>query len=195
MNLFTRKPEKALVYKSGIPYDVHHRKFFDALTTTKFYCDIQVKKGGGSTVSMLRSINPVRNGENIFKFSNPYPYVIWTRDMIFDNEDLVEGLFLEQEAQKSDVEWLESSDIKGKVLIAEFDESVTDGASEAVSDGFIDGFDLPPIDTWFYIAKNAKGLRRMYAWIPDKFVHLVDDAIAVNCVDCLSWLDESSIKG
>jgi hypothetical protein len=47
-----------------------------------------------------------------------------------------------------------------------------------------DDFDLPPIDTWFYLLNTAE-TRMLFAWIPDKYCELADYAIAVNCVDCI----------
>jgi|GEM_PF-6674602 len=61
-----------------------------------------------------------------------------------------------------------------------------DGASESVSDGFIDINDCPPIDTWFYMFDDGHG-RFLYAWIPEKFIGLVNEAIAIACMDSLYW--------
>lgn len=77
---------------------------------------------------------------------------------------------------------------EGRILIAQIDDTVIDGASEASSDGLIDIYDCPPIDTWFYLTENAGG-RILFAWIPKQFINNANDAIEVNCVDCLKWLE------
>src|ERR1700748_2188474 len=52
---------------------------------------------------------------------------------------------------------------KGRILIAEIDLTVVDGASEAESNGIIDWLDCPPIDTWFYMTENGNS-RVLFAW-------------------------------
>lgn len=78
--------------------------------------------------------------------------------------------------------------VAGRILMIEIDITVVDGASESNSDGFIDIYDAPPIDTWFYIEDTYNG-KVLYAWIPNRFVELVEDGIAVNVVDMLCWQD------
>jgi hypothetical protein len=66
---------------------------------------------------------------------------------------------------------------------------VLDGASEWESEGFFDLYDLPPIDTWVYIAPNREGRKDLYAWVPDKFTQLAQNAIDVNCMDMIRWFE------
>ncbi|WP_430899745.1 MULTISPECIES: hypothetical protein [unclassified Paraflavitalea] len=76
---------------------------------------------------------------------------------------------------------------QGEILVAEIDNTICDGASMVESEGFIDVYDCPPIDTWFYLSHNASGGQLLYAWVPKPFVYYVHGAIKVNCVDCLYW--------
>lgn len=81
------------------------------------------------------------------------------------------------------------------------DESVTDGASEAESEGFFDIQDLPPWDTWLaYIVEDKKDasaygnqITRSYllSWVPPKMEALVTRGIEVNPVNCHEWHDEA----
>ncbi|MFD2145643.1 hypothetical protein [Mucilaginibacter antarcticus] len=144
----------------------------------------------------MRTTNPVYYREDIFKFAySSFEETIWTLDPNNrDNEFLISSLFTAQLRRKENavLSFDGVENIKGKILIADFDESVTDGASEVCSEGFIDVYDLPPIDTWFYLAKRPNGYRCIYAWVPEQFVELVERAIAVNCIDCLSWYVEET---
>ena len=84
----------------------------------------------------------------------------------------------------------ESIEYCGDILIAQIDCTVCDGASEHESLGLVDLYDMPPIDTWFYLTKSNEG-RLLYCWIPDPVKRYADEAVAVNCVDCISWFDQS----
>lgn len=170
-------------------------KFYDDLNITKLYCETQLKNTQKTTASILRSINLIYNKKELFEFKyTSYPITEWTVDPLDEQANIaISDLFTEQMSVKyKTISGLENADnIKGRILIADFDETVVDGASEAESEGFIDGYDLPPIDTWFYLSRRPNGWRYMYAWAPDKFIDLVENAILVNCVDCLRWYDET----
>ncbi|WP_310395294.1 hypothetical protein [Hymenobacter sp.] len=78
---------------------------------------------------------------------------------------------------------------EGEILAVEIDNTVVDGASEAASEGLVDGYDMPPIDTWFYHAEGDNGMI-LFAWIPKEFKWFADEAIAVNVVDMLRWFKD-----
>lgn len=79
----------------------------------------------------------------------------------------------------------------GRLLICTGDsESVTDGASELVSQGFFDVWDLPPWDTWIaYISEPgaSRSFRYLLSWVPASAFDLVDEGIHFNPVDCIHW--------
>ena len=111
----------------------------------------------------------------------------WNLDIV-GNNFLLEHLFKGQLEHKSEcIKTLDTnSDYNGRILIAELDLTHVDGASEAQSRGVIDGIDYPPIDTWFYKTKNENG-NVLFAWIPVKYVELVEEGIAVNVIECFYW--------
>jgi|GEM_PF-1433393 len=183
--------------RSDFPYELQCKIFLESLSVTKAYCDLQSKNNTGPAALALRSINPIINDKKLFEFEyvedlfkRKKTLLQWTTHPLHEN--LVPELLDQQLIFKSGIflslDGVEK--IKGKILIADFDETVVDGASEACSEGFIDVYDLPPMDTWFYLNRNVSGWRRIYAWIPAQFEPLVNEAIAVNCMDCLHWLKE-----
>jgi hypothetical protein len=79
-----------------------------------------------------------------------------------------------------------SSDLAaGRLLAYEPDENVTDGASRHQSKGYFDGDDAPPWDTWVCYVD-----RSLISWVPPALLNLVQEGVAVNCVDCIHWIDE-----
>ena len=104
-----------------------------------------------------------------------------------ENDNLIHKLFKIQLAdKKGNGGNLQQSVSVGRILECELDDTAADGASEEESQGFMDAYDLPPIDTWFYLADNSKGLV-LYAWIPDQFVSLVNKSVEANPMDMLHW--------
>ena len=150
--------------------------------------------------SIFRSINPIRDGKKLFEFKiSDYGYepesrygfsTEWTQDPTGDEGELYTELFNLQILQKREKikRLFPGKKFNGKILIAEIDCTVTDGASEVTSEGLVDIYDCPPIDTWFYISNNSTG-RLLFAWVPKQFVYNANKAIEVNCVDCLHWYD------
>jgi hypothetical protein len=167
---------------------------------TQIYCDKQLLNCDKNAASIFRSINPILNAVNIFEFKiSDYGFAPeirysfsteWTQDPLRNDSHLYNELYNLQLLKKR--EHLEkvvyNKEYKGRILVAQIDCTVTDGASEVSSMGLIDVYDCPPIDTWFYLSDNIND-RLLFAWIPNEFVHQANQAIEVNCVDCLSWFN------
>ncbi len=71
---------------------------------------------------------------------------------------------------------------KGKLLLYEPLETVTDGASESSSRGFFDIEDAPPWDTWFLYSGGT-----IFSWVPESSVENAQAGIDANIVDCIHW--------
>ena len=164
---------------------------------TQAYCELQLKNTDSNFASILRSFNPVYNGRELFSFNlGNYYKVQWFIDPLY-NKDLYDELFEMQLKNKRDIimqtKFLTRSE--GRMLVADIDWPIRDGISEEASTGFIDYNDCPPIDTWFYMANNYhlnnnSTTRILFAWIPQQFVHIVEEGIAVNLLDVFYWLDD-----
>lgn len=171
-----------------------NREIFDRnLLLTQIYCEKQLVNSEKSIAEILRSFNPEYNGVKIFSYAPSFLFkqitgVVWHEDPSRDNLQLYNNLFEQQLSFKKEVvKAFDQMDVKGKILRIELDNIFWDGCSEDLSDGFIDQFDCPPIDTWVYLIDNPEN-RVLYAWVPQRFVELVDVAIKVNALDCLSWM-------
>ena len=75
---------------------------------------------------------------------------------------------------------------KGKLLLYEALETVTDGAAASSSRGFFDINDAPPWDTWFLYSDGT-----IFSWVPESLVQRAQAGIDANPVDCIHWFDWS----
>ena len=79
---------------------------------------------------------------------------------------------------------------KGRLLLYEPMETVTDGASAASSCGFFDLEDAPPWDTWFLYSEGT-----IFSWVPDSMIHYAQAGIDANPVDCIHCAPWSRLSG
>ncbi|WP_316834528.1 hypothetical protein [Pedobacter nutrimenti] len=184
--------------------DIDEDIFNANLELTKAYCRLQIEGEVKDNAKVFRSYNPILDGKPLFSFKTEYfnfdiepnlnhcTLTTWAIDPL-DTENTVENLFVEQLAFKK--ESLSNNEFKeqsaGKIIVSEIDYTFVDGASEIQSLGLIDLYDMPPIDTWFYLIKTEE-TRLVFAWIPDEFVHYANEAVLVNCVDCIQWFEDYS---
>lgn len=88
----------------------------------------------------------------------------------------------------------------GKLLCYDPETNLFDGAAEVASKYFLDVDNVPPWDTWIcYIPEKAQLVSiheplpwdtwnsYLIAWIPPKFVKLVDSGVSVNAEKCIAW--------
>lgn len=159
--------------------------FAENLLLTQIYCEEQLKNTDKSDAEILRSINPMRDGERVFSFKTAdFSYFKWTLAPL--EFGVYEDLFEEQLQTKKSISPLDNRTFKGEILVVELDNTLKDGASESCTKGFIDLNDCPPIDTWFYLTEGNVG-RILYAWIPQQFVSVVQDGIDVNVTGLFRW--------
>ena len=180
---------------------IHKQCFTDNLKLTQAYCDMQMQKDIHDIATVFRSYNPVYGDKQLFTFESeefcnnnelkPFHYTEtkWLVDPT-DKESIVNRLYEDQINHKD--QFLGSLEIgnlyPGKILIAKIDCTVIDGASVVQSLGLIDGYDIPPVDTWFYMTQTEES-RVLFAWIPMEYVNYANDGVEVNCVDCINWAD------
>ena len=185
--------------------EIDQAVFDKNLLLTQAYCALQLKNTYKNYASILRSFNPVYNGKELFSFElgcfgetkdGAYKFLTeWHLDPLKrENDYLYDDLFEKQlNHKKETIDPAGLLEFNGQVLIAEIDSVITDGVSEFESEGFIDYNDCPPIDTWFYIAKN-EGRRVLFAWIPEPCVNLADKGIEVNVINTFNWYNEGRVE-
>jgi hypothetical protein len=172
---------------------IDYKVFNENLLLTQAYCEEKLKNTSQNNASILRSINPVYNGQPIFSEKRSYLETISGTISIQRLSDYpYDELYQYQLEFKNAVckPINSTNNYKGKILVATIDEVITDGFSESETNGFIDINDCPPIDTWFYLGRNKNG-RVIFAWIPEKFVPVVDNGREVNMLDCFYWYSEA----
>jgi hypothetical protein len=136
--------------------ELDNTSFYQNLQLTQLFCKHQLLNCDKNAASIFRSINPVRNGKKLFEFKitdsgwgseTRYSFSTeWAQDPLRNGNKLFHELYELQLLQKrAKIESLiASQDFQGRILVAEIDNTVTDGASEVYSDGLIDVYDCPP---------------------------------------------------
>lgn len=184
---------------------IDQTKFLYNLKLTQAYCEQQLHHRGKPDWAILRSIiNPVcKDGKwfvhmpdhNMAAFDEKHiPLEEWARKSDPYYHDAFVELFNQQLDFKTSVSnKLESDGVyQGKILVVEHGENIPDGAVEPETDSFFDEWDLPPIDTWFYNDYSPSRGGILFAWIPEKFIGLVDIAIEIQFLDILHWFEKPS---
>ena len=72
----------------------------------------------------------------------------------------------------------------GRLLVYAPDENLADGAAQHTSQGFFDGDNVPPWDTWVTFSHGI-----LVSWVPPKFVGIAQSGIDVNPEYCIWWMD------
>jgi hypothetical protein len=175
--------------------------FNENLSKTQAYCHWRMSDKTLDNARVFRSFNPDFKGRKLFEFQHA-EYGIdpvscfdntimseWTASPFDD--DTIEQLYARQMKGKSGFAKTLSTgqSAKGDIIISKIDLTQQDGASAFQSQGFFDTYDLPPIDTWFYMTEY-KTSRLIFAWVPQQYKPRVNQAILVNCTDCLGWFSQ-----
>ncbi len=190
-------------FDTAFMLNIDKNKFFLNLKLTQGYCRLQLDKNCSDKAKVFRSYNPALNDKPLFSFEVKHfnfdiepnlktcTLTHWQVDPTEqENEHLIDRLFEWQIDFKKNQKFVSTNeDFKGDILISKIDCTVIDGASEVQSLGLVDIYDMPPIDTWFYLTKT-KGTRLLFAWIPNELKNYANEAVLVNCVDCINWFHE-----
>ncbi len=175
--------------------------FNENLNKTQAFCHWRMSDKTLDNATVFRSFNPIFKDRKLFEFQhtqfslapvsgfNNLNLAKWTTNPLA--ESIIEQLYTDQLANKNKyVETLLTGPFfKGDILISKIDQTLLDGASEFQSQGFFDTYDLPPIDTWFYMTE-CQTSRLIFAWVPQQYKSKVNQAILVNCMDCLGWFSQ-----
>ena len=85
---------------------------------------------------------------------------------------------------------------RGRLLIYNPDENLTDGAAPLASARFFDDDNVPPWDTWLvYVIDDAlKHKAYLIAWVPPECLEVAADGIDVNPEQCIRWAEDVDTK-
>jgi len=72
----------------------------------------------------------------------------------------------------------------GKLLLFTPQDSLSDGAAKAASDGFFDVDNVPAWDTWLYFDGHS-----LLSWVPPQLTSKVQWGIDVNPESCIRWAE------
>jgi len=193
-----QQPEAAEGDKT-VPQHPDREQFRAALCATQAYCQhILELDSSPDPATCLRNVNPVLDGHRLFSFrrsdatdagpGRPQSETVWYHEPTAGN---IHWMLKQRLDTIGAVPEGISAPMPGRVLLAEIDVTLHDGASEWESQGFIDIEDLPPIDTWFHVLHFEKRIF-LCAWIPQAFVDLAEAGIRVNILESFVWLAQFS---
>ncbi len=183
--------------------NIDQTQFFANLRLTQVYCQQLGQKGKVEWTGLRNIINPLyKDGEWFVHMpgplhEGPIPWNEWTKQSDPYYHDAFTELFRKQMELKQALSDKLSHDsiCLGKILVIEYGLNIPDGAVEVDTEGFFDEWDLPPIDTWFYNDDSVEQGGILFAWIPEKFVALVNKAISIQFLNTLSWFEKPRAWG
>lgn len=180
--------------------NIDKNQFLLNLRLTQAYCERQLQLGNESDIAVLRSLNPVYGEGRLFNYkpnkfatlSGEIPELVveWATTADPYNSEFLGELLENQLAQKAVAGGL-SYDVafEGKILAVEYDDDIPDGVAAVESAGFVDEWDFPPIDTWFYRVYGPHSWV-LFAWVPGQFVERADAAVEVHFLDIIHWFED-----
>lgn len=187
----------------NIDYDIYKKN----LLLTQQYCDIQERnivanEAMTDVASVFRSFMPELDGVEVMEFGvaefqtggtiekELVKSVRWTIDP-GSKDEYFYGFFRDQMAYKEEsLQGLTpEAKYEGHVVVVYVDYSLKDGVAEKESYYLFDHYDLPPIDTWFYITEIAE-TRMLFAWVPHAYCGWADSLIEADRIESLAWFDK-----
>ena len=161
------------------------------LKLTKNYINFKTGNNVLNPNDDLRTIPPMFNDSLIYDPKST------TKDWLieyFDDETILIDIFnyqIETKKEHQTNHLSKTLNSIGKILCFEYFETLICGGSQQCSEGFIDNYNFPPIDSWFWIGE-IREMKVLLAWIPDKYVSLCQEGIDCNPEGCIDWLEEIS---
>jgi hypothetical protein len=158
---------------------------------------LQLENSDNNPATALRTFNPMYKGAEIFSyergksFDGDFITVEWSINPLGRDSHLYDELFQMQLFNKNNsiLPININKHFEGGILIADIDSVISDGISEYETSGFIDYYDCPPIDTWFYMS-TYNNRRILFSWIPKSFVSLVQNGCDVNMIATFLWYED-----
>ena len=187
--------------------DIDPGLFKKNLLLTQLYCDIQERnivadEALTDVSSVLRSFIPEIEGKEVIEFGveefrtgntiniELVKSMHWTIDPVTE-EKYIDNFHRDQMAYKEEGLKGVSPDKKryaGHIVVSKVDLTLANGKSAIESYYLYDHYDLPPIDTWFYLV-NTPATRLLFAWMPDTYCGWAQNLIEVDRIECIGWFE------
>src|SRR5689334_20081821 len=142
-------------YNGGILPDQFHYNLSRTIAWTEKIVDSIRDPSSINYSKVLRTINPLYEGRPFYNFDGEYICPLK------NNFNYAPLLFYILSLRREKINSTKDINSLGKILRFQIEITTVDGAPVAGSEGFVDLYDIPPIDTWFYITKWY-----LYCWIP-----------------------------
>ncbi|MBN9386362.1 MAG: hypothetical protein J0H74_36730 [Chitinophagaceae bacterium] len=193
INSLTRQRYQRPYRHTGRYVPLHHtvRQPRESGYTVKFYDDLLKTVGWTESIiiaikdidnidhsRVLRTTNPLYEGKSFYTFDEAS--IAMPPNIPFNYEDVLSEAMSTRPASTLSLE--DICDL-GKILRFQIDITTLDGAPCA-ENGFVDSSDIPPIDTWFCIARPY-----LYCWIPRLFIDKMQDVIDVEILGSYEWIE------
>lgn len=160
---------------------------FYNLRLTQHYLKSRAENTSMKVSDACRTISPHFNDQLIYDSQSDI------KDWLIDYYDdkILKAIFKHQLEIKKNLFAHQTFDQKiteGKILCFHYNETLVCGGSQQCSDGFIDNYNFPPIDTWIWIGE-IDNEEVLLAWIPDEFLKYCQGGIDCNPEGCIAWLE------
>jgi len=155
---------------------------------TQHYLSSRTKNSSEKISDVLRTIPPHFNNKLIYDPNSNIKD--WLIDYFVDG-NILKDIFNYQMETKKNIfkqETFSPQIMEGKILCFHYYETLICGGSQQCSDGFIDNYNFPPIDTWIWIGE-IDDKEVLLAWIPIEYLKYCQEGIDCNPEGCIEWLD------
>lgn len=179
--------------EGDLPADFAGYQTGNGIFTDRFYSNL-VKTINWTNSIISQVEDPLSKPALIFRVTNPtyrekpfYSYDEYGHPDVELDFDYNEVFHKAMDRRQNEVLTIPEAHATGAILEFVIDVTTKDGAPVYQSKGFVDGADIPPIDTWIYVTKT-----HLYCWIPSIFIPLMQEAIDVEILDSYRWIHESN---
>jgi len=140
---------------------------------------------------IFRHSNPDYKGGPFYSYDhNGFPII--TINDYFDYHEVFAKALLKRNNIEHNIQ-LENPNDFGKILLFETEVTTNDGVTTFNTNGFIDDWDVPPIDCWFFLARSywcSTGNLALFSWIPKAYIPIMQEGIDVEILGSYAWLQD-----
>ncbi len=145
---------------------------------------------------ILRKTNPIINGKKLFEFNDLSNETELTTELYeyHQYEKILNIIIPNRRTQE--LKEIKDPMAYGSIICFVIGVTTHDGAPVAETHGFLDNYDIPPIDTWIALKQKKKSSSEnlLLCWIPNKAKQIMQNGIDVEILGSYYWLYELEPK-